>query len=55
MTNAMVNDRIIFNNDELLNDKQLDSVAGGIAAEKIVEIVQQVIAVGRFARVRQNE
>ena len=46
MTNAMVNDRIIFNNDELLKDEQLDLVSGGIGAEKIVEIVQQVIAVG---------
>ena len=46
MTNAMINNEMLFNNNELLNDKQLDSVAGGIAAEKIVDIVQQVIAIG---------
>ena len=39
MTNAMVNDKIIFNNDELLSDEQLDSVAGGIGAEKIQQLV----------------
>ena len=46
MTNAMINNEMIFNNDELLSNEQLNSVAGGIAAEAIVDIVQQVIAVG---------
>ena len=46
MTNAMINNEMIFNNDELLSNEQLNSVAGGIAAEAIVDIVKQVIAVG---------
>lgn len=47
MTNTMMNNGIVLNNDELLRDEQLDSVSGGgFSPEDIVNVVKEAISVG---------
>ena len=48
MTTRMINNELVFNNNELLNDEQLNSVSGGggLSLEQVFDIVQELIATG---------